>query len=383
MALLELSPRLIEPEPYIPTPEKLEVSRFLDPYDIVREIMQFYPGLKPLFLELSACNSLQHGLTTATVYRNAISSFDLHGLISPQSYLRLNSYTPGAALHDVGKLGIVQGDIVSSIKTINEHPQVLLTNSQEDLRSPSQIARQQLHSAVGGYALLKMGIPLFLGQPPLLPQWVAVHNAQIPFRHHEAVLKDDFTDKTSYPRQENGNGDKHNLEHREKINYKDDLNRELAAFLVELADCAVSMREDRPYRVALPETTIRKQLEILLTEKTIRHFLPLFRTGNKAEKIKEGSIYSEIRNTLTENIILNTYQIDSLIRTPLNIAHLFGPDSQKGETKSLDVLNTHEDTPLLVEIFGHVWSENRHRLERDQIRFYQKKHIHEFRKLNH
>lgn len=170
----------------------------------------------------------------------------------------LSQRASGTFLHDIGKLGIVNESIDSSLKIMDWVPYQFdgreLQELQTDNRFPEIRAIQHLHPLVG----YEMAIRLI--ENGLIPRERGIEIAEQILNHH----KTDGAFKTSYP------SGKLVLDGRDRVQVAGE-------FLTQIIDVAVAMLSDRPYRKRLGLEIIKTELaKYLDNEKLLNFIFPVF-----------------------------------------------------------------------------------------------------------
>lgn len=236
--------------------------------------------LKPISLALADYPDLfWHSTMVATGYENLIQRLGGVGgvrvLNSHNSALQQRN--SGAFLHDIGKLGVINKSIESSLRIMDWVPNKFdKSESQTDGRVPEIRAIQHLHPLVGYEMIIQL-----IGNN-LIPRERGMEIAEQILNHH----KTDGIFKTSYP-----NG-KLILDGRDQIQVAGE-------FLTQIVDVGVAMLSDRPYRKRLSLEIIRIELaKYLDNEKLLNFIFPVFEISSI--NILRAQIYHQTLATLKQ-----------------------------------------------------------------------------------
>lgn len=223
------------------SPEKIFVTR----------ILQDFPFLDELCIELDTLGELEHGARVGSVFEFMFINYSLNTGLDRRlfHFLRQNGNV-GALFHDLGKIAITS-HIPNSLRLLYEEESTGREKNynsiiQRDTRTAEKRAAQHIHPL--GTELLKIiaSTQSFPTTRHELKWWTFFG-----LSHHESIRNG--KSKNTYPR-ENG------------VRTHDPWLL-LMLTLVELADTGVSMRESRSYRPqSLPWDIIVKELPELLPD---------------------------------------------------------------------------------------------------------------------
>lgn len=229
----------------------------INPHDFLRILHNENPFLRPISLAMLENDRelFWHETMVATGYENLISKLSpvLNG-----NHTSMRNRSTGVFLHDIGKMGIINGSIKLSMDIINYTPHKFKKNkSQKDQRPREIVARTHTHPLVGASL-----IRLFVEQG-IIPPEIGIYAAGIALHHHRS----DGTYRTSYPWSEQLKG-KNNVQ-------------VASEYLAEMMDFTIAMLTDRDYRDALNMKKVEKELaKYLNNDAVLKFILPVFELQN-------------------------------------------------------------------------------------------------------